>query len=65
MAHNTDLGTTILPNIPYDATLLDAIKLYWGKDVDMHDFLSTLGQWNVAKKGGGLHMVNSNNDDFK
>ena len=62
MAHSADLGTTILPNIPYDATPLDIIELCWEKAVDMHDFLSTTGQWNVAKKGGGLHVANSNSN---
>ena len=63
MAHSADLGTTILPNIPHDATPLDIIELCWEKAVDMHDFLSTTGQWNVAKKGGGLHVANSNSSN--
>ena len=67
MAQSADLDTTILPNIPYDATPLDIIELRWEKTVDMHDFLGTTGQWNVAKKGGCLYVANSNsnNDHYK
>ena len=65
MTHNADLGTTILPNIPSDSTPLDTIELCWEKAVDMHDFLGTIEQWNIAKKGGDLHMANYNNDGFK